>query len=300
MELGEPKTFKRLSIVPIVSTRPSQHQYLTLPEIPLEEDVTITESNNHGVVGELSLVNHTAEYLLLLDGEELIGAKQNRVVNSSIMAAPKSTLKVPVSCTEEGRWSYMSRNFKDSGIVMPMRSRYNKKSSVDFNLKSSGTYHSNQSQVWNDISYMRSVSNTESPTGAMKDIYTARSSNLDAFVQAFKPIENQTGMVVLVDGEVASLEVFSKVSALRALLPKLIKSYAMHVLVEEPVGVGTEAPEPVETFKSSLRSLSSQFYKSLGEGWDYRFTGDSITGSALVCEEEVIHAVFYNEARTTK
>ena len=300
MELGEIKTFGRLSVIPIISRTAPGIDYRTLPEVLGGEEVRISEINSGASVGELSLVNNSDEYLLLLDGEELVGAKQNRVMNSSIMAAPHSRIRIPVSCTEQGRWSYQSRNFEDSGVVMPLRSRYNKIRSVDDALGSSGTYRSNQSQVWQDISEMQSVSNTESPTGAMKDVYRKQESSLDAYAEAFKPIQGQTGMVVLVNGDVAGLEIFSKESALQSLAPKLIKSYAMDVLLEEPNEGGTPTSESAEAFIRRLRTLDSQSYKSIGEGWDYRFSGDSITGSALTYDEEVIHAVFYSDDAAVK
>ena len=295
IELGEIKTFEHISVIPIISKTTDGIDYRTLPEVLGGEDVRISEISSSGSVGELSLVNDSGEFLLLLDGEELIGAKQNRVMNSSIMAAPRSKIKIPVSCTEQGRWSYQSRNFEDSGVVMPLRARYNKKRSVDDELESSGTYRSNQSQVWQDISQMRSDSDTNSPTGAMKDVYKNRSSSLESYALAFEPTQGQIGMVVFVNGDVAGLEFFSKESALQSLAPKLIKSYAMDVLLEDSSSTGTSTQESAEEFIRALRTADSESYKSIGEGWDHRFSGNSVTGSALTCDEEVVHAVFYNE-----
>ncbi len=54
----------------------------------------------------------------MLDSEELIGAKQNRILNVSVMVPPHTTITVPVTCVEQGRWAYSSATFKSSGWVM--------------------------------------------------------------------------------------------------------------------------------------------------------------------------------------
>ena len=58
---------------------------------------------------------------MLFDGEELKGAKQNRILNTTILIAAGSSLDVPVSCTEQGRWSYASREFDESEAIKDPR-----------------------------------------------------------------------------------------------------------------------------------------------------------------------------------
>ena len=66
----------------------------------------------------------------MIGGEELAGAKQNRVLNTSILLKEASETKIPVSCTEQGRWSYASKAFSESGNVMAFKSRSRKTRSV--------------------------------------------------------------------------------------------------------------------------------------------------------------------------
>ena len=60
---------------------------------------------------ELVVENPLDERVLLYDGEELVGAKQNRILNVSVLVEAKSTLQIPVSCVEQGRWSRASASF---------------------------------------------------------------------------------------------------------------------------------------------------------------------------------------------
>jgi hypothetical protein len=49
--------------------------------------------------------------VLLMDGEEPIAAKQNRVLNTTVPVAAQARLTIPVSCVEQGRWAYARRRF---------------------------------------------------------------------------------------------------------------------------------------------------------------------------------------------
>ena len=59
-----------------------------------------------GQVSALKIVVKGDRPVLLLDGEELLGAKQNRVVNLTILAPAQRTTVIPVSCVESGRWHH--------------------------------------------------------------------------------------------------------------------------------------------------------------------------------------------------
>ena len=62
----------------------------------------IRETSESGSVPEPAVENLLAERVLLYDGEELIGAKQNRILNVSVLVEAKSSLTIPVSCVEQG------------------------------------------------------------------------------------------------------------------------------------------------------------------------------------------------------
>ncbi len=91
--------------------RASAADYLMLDEALGSGWARVTEISESGSVPELRFVNNGAQPVFILDGEELVGAKQNRVVNLSLLVPAKSTLTIPVSCVEAGRWHARSRAF---------------------------------------------------------------------------------------------------------------------------------------------------------------------------------------------
>ena len=90
----------------------------------------INEINQGGEVPLLEAHNRMNEFILLLDSEEIKGAKQNRVLNTSILLSRKKRTIIPVSCTESGRWAYVSADFQPSGNMMPKAARTHKMKSV--------------------------------------------------------------------------------------------------------------------------------------------------------------------------
>ncbi len=96
--------------------------FTTFPFIPAVPELktgglVITEATGEGIVGTLTAINNTGSYLLLTDADVLTGAKQNRVLNKSVLLNPMSKTPLDVSCVERRRWHYTSGNFDSSGNV---------------------------------------------------------------------------------------------------------------------------------------------------------------------------------------
>ncbi len=115
---------------------------------------------------ELAFENASAEKILLVDGDELIGARQNRVVNISILVGGGQRVVIPVSCVEHGRWSYAQsapgRDFRSGNRTLFAKARAGKMGQVSF---------------------------------SMSDLYDGRSGELDGYATAFHAEPGQCGAV---------------------------------------------------------------------------------------------------------
>ncbi len=151
IDFGEVQSFKNLQIIPLFSKIEEGSVYLTLKEALEKRLLVITEVSAQASVPELKVLNNADLPVFLLDGEELAGAKQNRVLNTSILVKEKSELIIPVSCTEQGRWSYQSAEFYNSENIMSRKMRGNKSANVSSSLKESGSYRSDQGSIWRGI-----------------------------------------------------------------------------------------------------------------------------------------------------
>jgi len=151
IEIGSSTTFENLTMYPLLGTSEPKLEYITLDEALAAKTASVTEVSESGSVPDLLFRNDGDIPVLLLDGEELIGAKQNRVLNLSILAPPSKTITIPVSCVEAGRWSRRTPEFQSSGRSMYARGRAAKSGQVSMSMRS-GHSRSNQSEVWRDIS----------------------------------------------------------------------------------------------------------------------------------------------------
>src|SRR5437763_7568500 len=113
LQLGDPVEHRGIVIAPLFPRHDPVAEYLTLEEaLPL--GFRVTEIDAAGSIPELLASNPLDTPVLLYDGEELLGAKQNRILNVTVLVPARSETKIPVSCVEEGRWSARSAHFAPS------------------------------------------------------------------------------------------------------------------------------------------------------------------------------------------
>ncbi|MCE5273155.1 hypothetical protein LLH00_17900, partial [bacterium] len=244
---------------------------------------------------ELKVRNSSEQAVLILDGEELEGAKQNRALNTTVLLRKKSETLIPVSCTEQGRWSYDTPEFKDSGNIMFRSVRASKIHAVSDSLNYCRRFDSNQGEIWNSISELHRESGTHSSTGAMKDFYSLRQESFDEYLKAFPAVENQHGLIVFIGDRVAGMDFVSRESAYRALHPKLLKSYSVESMFGVQDSQHQIAATQASEFLARAKEAHETKFKSPGHGWDHRFRGAGVIGSALVWRGQAVHSALFPE-----
>ncbi|MFQ6107780.1 MAG: ARPP-1 family domain-containing protein [Thermoplasmata archaeon] len=125
------------------------HPYVLLSDALESGQVEITEVSEGGAVPVVRVTNRDSKPVLMIDGEELVGCKQNRMLNSTILVPARSTIDVPVSCIERSRWNYTSGRFRN-GVMPPTTLLGMKAKQVASELRARGAHDSDQSAgEWN-------------------------------------------------------------------------------------------------------------------------------------------------------
>ena len=300
IKFGDIQTHKHVTIVPLMSGNGSGPDYLTMKEAIESGLIMVTEISEGGHVPELKVINRGDKPVLLIDGEELVGAKQNRVLNTTILLRERSETVIPVSCTEHGRWSYRSAHFEESAYMMSANLRNIKNQSVSFSLQNRREFASDQGAVWDEIGVQARAAGVHSATGAMRDIHEARKEDLDDWLELFPLTADQKGLLVMVNGKAVGFDMISSIDAFRVIYPKLVRSYLMDAILEKPGKGKTDIHEKAESFMSKISTCTEKRYDSVGHGQDYRYEGKKIVGSALIHENTVIHMAFFGITETEK
>ena len=151
LTVGKPNRYGGLCLYPLLGDDLGTMPYQLLEAALASGTLTIKEQGVGGTVPELTVTNRSADRVLILDGEELIGAKQNRIVNTSVLVEAHSTLSLPVSCVEAGRWREESAQFSSGHSHYNARGRQKKVAEVSDSLLLLGRPTASQARVWSDI-----------------------------------------------------------------------------------------------------------------------------------------------------
>jgi len=142
-KFGRKQVYKNMALFPLLSEYSLSLEHMLLDEALGAGLVEVTEVDNHGAVPNL------------------------KVHNKFILAAGNSTVVIPVSCVEQGRWAYKTSRFYSEERMMPSRMRAMKAQQVQQSVRAHGEYRADQSAIWQDIAERASRRDAASPSMAI-------------------------------------------------------------------------------------------------------------------------------------
>ena len=297
LTLGDPQSWKGLTMFPLLSDVPSSLRYLMLADGLRDGSVTVKEVSRAGSVPDLAVENRSKLPVLILDGEELVGAKQNRVANLTMLIPAQHTVVIPVSCVEQGRWDYERDDFVVTEQLQYARGRTERLASVLHSLTETGERVSDQAQVWHSIAAKAAAMDAASPSGAMNSIFERHAEALDQYVRSVNSLPGQVGAVFIVGKERLGLDLFDQPTTFASMLPRLVRSYAVDV-IERPISQKRSGRvSEARSFLDSILKASFDDRPALGLGRDFGFVADHLVAGALLVDEVVLHLAAFSGSR---
>ena len=283
--IGKPKTRLGTTIYPIFlpDNSPKNIRIAT-------DDLVVSELESASVP-QIQVHNPTDSPLLIPAGKVLSGGRQTRTVNVSILVAPGSTIVIPVSCVEAGRW-HGERRFEDSKRFASRRVRMEKQRSVARNVKNLRMKMSDQSAVWSSIDSEMISRHLSSDTKNF--LYAEESLNDEkerfAAVQELLnegPEPQQNGIAIAQGDEIVSVEMFASPDALKSSYEALIRS----AIFDSPdKKVKSPSEDAVQAFLDQIISAETTEATGVGLGTEYHIENDKFVAHALAYEGKFLHA----------
>jgi len=294
LTIGSPIAVNALSVYPLLRSSADAPFYDTLSDAVRAGTLHITEVSAAGSVPELRVVNDGKRAVLIIDGEELVGAKQNRIVNLTVLVPEGTTIPLPVTCVEAGRWRHVSDEFAPAERAHFASGRRSKLGHVSASMLS-GSRESDQSAVWSEIAEKSERLRARSSTAAAAAMYDQLRGALDRMIGSIAPLDQQVGAIFVIRGMIAGLDVFDHPRTWAQTMPKLMRSYGLDALDNGVGGDGFATPDP-RRFLDAISRATCTAYPAVGAGRDLRFEGNGIIGAALETKNGVVHAVAFPAA----
>jgi hypothetical protein len=295
--IAPPQSGAGLTLFPLVATEPGDAGYDLLPDALEAGTLVITEVGEDGSVPELVAINRGGRDVLVLDGMQLIGAKQNRTVGRTILLGAATETRIPVSCMEQGRWRYAARSMKSglyhSSAKVRKRARaVESAEAVSPDAASDPRSPSEllsraQGQVWEAIRDSGDKHRAYSATGALNDIYDAAGPRMEAITAAFPALDGQVGFVAFLAGAPVGADVLDSPGTYARLHDRLVRAYIFEALEAQVESKGA-TPDLARSFLEGVTTGDRRPLPTVGRG-TYRSLVGTVVGGELELDGKVVH-----------
>lgn len=297
IRVGEPARAGALAVYPLFGPATAL-DYAAFASV--DDQVAITELEDGASVNDLSVKNASGTAVLLYEGEEILGAQQDRVLDVSILLAPDSETRIPVSCVEQGRWDGRRHRerFRPSRQAADPRLRRLKNRRARTSVAAGGVARADQGEVWREVADRGAELQAFSPTGAMSDIFDEHRSRVAEITAAIPLHDGQCGSVAVIDGRIAILDFVGRPDVYAALQPALVAGYALDALGHErgdgQAPAGNADASTVRGFTLLVTdSPGAARTSGPGLGATARFATSGVEGSALIHAGEIVQLTAY-------
>jgi hypothetical protein len=278
--LGEPQVAGPLAVYPVFGPTRPRLAYRTFAQA-VELGALARERERGAAVRALVVENPTELPLLVYEGEEVLGAQQNRTFAASALVVAGDTLELDVTCVEQGRWD--SRRHRERMRPSPQAADPSLRRLARASANAIGS--ADQAQVWSAVACRMVEHNVASQSAAMSDVFDHRRGDLDSLGRGIRHLDGQVGAVAAVAGRPVVLDLVSRAEAFACLLPRLAQGYGLDALDSpgsEPNGEAAEA-----FLRDALRAPRLET-RTAGMGNGLAVGSPAVLGSGLELSGELI------------
>ncbi len=292
LTLGAPIPHGRLHIYPLIAAQYGEPDYKTLVQAIDARLCRMEEIPGRAQVNRLLFVNLSDRPILLLDGDILIGAMQNRVLHSSLLAPPHATLELDVYCVEQGRWGYTRGNdFTGYDSLAYARLRAAKAAARQPDGAAPRTVD-HQYAVWEEIRLKSQRMAARSRTESVAALYERHAADLKAIEAHVQALAHQVGAIFMLDGKLLGMDLFDAPATFSAVLPRLLRGYGIELYDPQSPGQASTHDWP-EAGLDALRQANTSPLSTPGLGSAWQLDGQHVQASCLQYAGRIVHLFAY-------
>jgi len=255
LEMRRPIRDGRISVIPIVATRPTAAPaYLTLADGMKRGLVTVREmGRDEGfVVDHLRLTNKSKQPLFVIAGELVIEGQQDRVMSADRVIEAGKTVTVTVRCVERHRVAG-SVWFKTGEALAELSLRER-------------VVHGEQGAVWAEVAAINARLGLAPPSGTYREAAAQHktgeaAARRDRMLAALATLEERAqlvGFAVAIDDKVVAVERFASPELYSALETELVGSYTAGTPGDLPHEAHPLEPTDVRAFLAGTAGTSTE------------------------------------------
>lgn len=291
-----------LSVIQFRTPDADALKYVSLRIALRKGSIAVKEVSESGSVNNLTVENNSDTFVFISDGDLLEGAKQNRMLNTSVLLKPHSVTVIPVSCVEAGRWRFKSRTFSEPMFYAPSGLRRGKIDEVSANLKMNQFHSADQGKVWSTVDEYQNRKGVRS--GSSDFVEVSRNSDFEfrREINDILPESGKNGAAIFIGESLVCIEAFNRCDVYAEYFPKLLQAACMDSDVFHSRKHLNEAKaiEMLHTAGEKINRLEFESHKAVSAGREKRFAGDGISCYELLYDDISIHfaALFTPEVMT--
>ncbi|MEC7567059.1 MAG: DUF6569 family protein [Planctomycetota bacterium] len=286
-----------LSVFPLVTKKQLMTKVKSGMTMIAKGKVCVEEVDESGHVPTLFVRNSGNYHVLFLEGDQLVGAKQNRICNSSLLIAPQSHARIPVSCVERGRWHHNSKSFSPSpNAATPSMRSVLKAAKLQppvgrvedgHQVPQQNVHQADQGKVWAEVDRMETVHCSASQTNSMDEVFAHKRQQLTEYRKAMSYVPGAMGWVIAIGGSIRTVDLFGKRSLCKKAWTRILRGSALEAMASS--GKCNVDPEAVGNMMQELQNLSWKSVNAVSAGEEYVAVDKKRIGSSLMLDRQLVH-----------
>jgi hypothetical protein len=251
----------------------------------------LTEVSAAGVVALLRVSHGGSRPLLIVDGEHVVGGKQDRIFNASFLVGSGQTLDLPVSCVERGRWRPVDAGFRSAKTTVASGVRAAKVRRLHASLLGRGAHDCDQRETWNDVDGYFARTGARSATAAYGDAFRTRGPAFEAIVESMRPMKGQVGIAAVAAEGLVGLDLFGSESLFSRAWTKIGLGLMSEV---HPELLPPDLEASLRAVTAALRAMASSKVHRVGApgiGDTLHGTNQGVTYGGVALAGVLYHAV---------